>query len=521
MKNWLLLLWLALCLPLATEAQTSPYFTQLEQAIPDEPEKEFQFIAFFYNHYVNSNIYPTNDFLNGQIIGRLFGPNTTTTSDSLTGSYFEQRILPFFIYKPKLFDGKVTLRASLEIDYTWGDAAYGTGGNSGGAVSGDQVNIQTQNVQLEYIPAPGWAFNLGLQRMYDTPYNPYRTFFSDMLHSSYRLHYWGTDGAGLTLRRDADYYRWKAGFFQLYENSIQRVDDVHLFEFNYQRSIGRKWHWGGSAYYVRDRSNGQGGPSILGQGLNSTLAAYNGTYRFPFGGQRYRADVAWLGTYFDYNLSQMADNWFLSGYLNYNLGRTQLNAGDDWGKGPTIGGLGANLRGGYRYGQTPNDAIYVDAMFTSGDDNGTTDGKYSGVMTGNTWGTPAGLNVSSGAYLLFPHANVVNRYVAAITDISNMGLGLVGGTLNLSRDFIPYKLNGKVGLASAISNAEPAQGGRFMGVEGNFKIGYTLGTFMELELHAAQLWLGDFYDSPAVNGGETERPANPFTTLLVFKWLMF
>ena len=515
------LLWLLFLLPLLAVAQTPPYFQQLEKKIPEQSNKEFQYIAFFYNHYVNSNIYPTNDFLKGQVIGRLYGQNTTTTSDTLRASYAEQRILPFFIYQPKLFNGRAILRASFEIDFTWGDASYGTGGNFGGGPSGDQVNLQTQNIELELIPASGWAVNIGLQRMYDTPHNPYRTFVDQLLNTSYRLNYWGTDGIGVTVRRDADFYKWKAGIFQLYENSIQRDDDVHMMEFTYQRALGLRWHWGGSLYYVRDRSNGQGGPSILGQGLNSTLNDYNGTFRFGFGSNDYRADVIWLGTYFSYNQSKMMDNWFMNGYLNYNLGRTELKANDQWDTGPSISGLGANLRGGYRYGKTPNDAIWADLIYTTGDEDGLADDQYSGVMTGNTWATPGGLNVAHGGYLLFPHANVVNRYVAAVTDISNLGYGLAGGTINLGHDFIPYKLHGKVGLASAFSNVEPTRGGRFMGLEGNFKIGYQLGVFMELELHAAYLWLGDFYDSPSVNGGSSERPVNPYTSLLVFKWLMF
>ncbi|MCB0571547.1 MAG: hypothetical protein KDC66_17375 [Phaeodactylibacter sp.] len=522
MKNRLFLgFWLFLLAASVSFAQIPPYFERLEKKIPEKANKEFQYIAFFYTHHNTTNIYPTNDFLKGQVIGRLYGQNTTTTSDTVTASYFEQRILPFFIYQPKLFDGRAILRASFEIDFTWGDVAYGTGGNFGSAPAADQVNIQTQNVELELIPATGWAINLGLQRMYDTTHNPYRTFFDQMLNTAYRLNYWGTDGVGITLRRDADFYKWKAGFYQLYENSIQKNDDVHLLEFNYRRVLSPKWNWGSSVYYVRDRSNGQGGPSILGQGLNATLNDYNGTYRFPFGGKEYKADVAWLGTYFDYNDSQMMGPWFLSGYLNYNLGRTQLKDKGVWGDGPTISGLGANLRGGYRYGKTPNDAIWADFIFTSGDRNGISDDKYSGVMTGNTWGTPAALNVSQGAYLLFPHANVVNRYVAAVTDISNMGFGLTGGAINLSRDFIPYKFSGKAGLAGAISNAAPTQGGQIMGLESNLKLGYQFGVFMQLELHAAYLWLGDFYDSPRVNGGMAERAVNPYTALLVFKWLMF
>ena len=35
-----------------------------------------------------------------------------------------------------------------------------------------------------------------------------------------------------------------------------------------------------------------------------------------------------------------------------------------------------------------------------------------GVLTGSNWGSPEALFISSGAYLLFPHGNVVNRLVA-------------------------------------------------------------------------------------------------------------
>lgn len=505
----------------ALSGQTPAVYEDLNQEVPKEANKEFQFLAYFYNHIITNNIYPTNDFLKGQIIGRLFGQNTTNTSDELRANYFEQRILPFFLYSPKLFDGRATLRASFEIDFTWGDVSYGTGGNFGSAPSADQVNLQTQNIELELIPATGWAINLGLQRMFDTPHNPYRTFFDQMLNSSYRLNYWGTDGVGITVRRDADFYKWKAGFYQLYENLTQENDDVQLAEFNYRRAVDVKWHVGGSLYYVRDRSNGQGGPSILGQGLNSSLTQFNGTFRFPFGGTQYKADILWIGSYFSFNEDQMMDNIFASGYVNYNLGRTNLKNGDDWDKGPSIGGLGANLRLGYRYGKTPNDAIWLDAMYTSGDQNGIVDNKYSGVMTGNTWGTPAALHVNHGGYLLFPHANVVNRFVAAVTDISNIGYGITSCHVNAARDIVPHKFNVKLGTAVAWSNAIPNGGGKFMGFEANAKVAYQLGPFMSVEMHMANLWLGDFYDSKIVNGNQDTRPVNPYTAFVSFKWLMF
>ena len=45
--------------------------------------------------------------------------------------------------------------------------------------------------------------------------------------------------------------------------------------------------------------------------------------------------------------------------------------------------------------------------------------------------------------------------------------------------------------------------------------------FMDLELHAAYLWLGDFYDHPEVNGNKMERPMNPWTVFATFKWISF
>lgn len=504
-----------------TFSQTPAVYKELNQEIPQKPEKEFQFLAFFYNHVVNTNVYPTSDFLKGQVVGRLFGPNTSTTSKENRPTYFEQRILPFFIYQPKLFDGRATLRASFEIDFTWGDGAYGSGGNAGSAPSSDQVNLQTQNIEIEIIPAKGWAINLGLQRMFDTPHNSYRTFFDQMLNSSYRLNLWGTDGVGISVRKDGDLYKLKTGFYQLYENSIQLNDDVQMGEMNYRRLLSKKWSAGTSLYYLKDRGNGQGGPSILGQGLNSSLAEFNGAYRFPFAATKYKSDVAWLGTYFNFNEDYMRSKYFASGYANYNFGKVSLEKENGYEDGPTISGLAANLRAGYRHGQTKDDIIWLDAMYTTGDQNGVVDNKYSGVMTGNTWATPGALHVGHGGYLLFPHANVVNRYIAAVTDISNIGYGITSIHVNAAKDIIPHKLNTKLGVATAKSNAVPAGGGKNIGFEANMKVSYQLGVFMSLEFHAAHMWLGDFYDSRRVNGGADLRPANPYTAFISYKWLMF
>ncbi|MBP6184090.1 MAG: hypothetical protein KA479_04065 [Saprospiraceae bacterium] len=491
-----------------------------DRGVPERQNKEFQFLAYFFSQAVNNNMYPENDFLKGQIVGRLFGQNTTKTSDTLRSFYVEQRILPFFIYQPRLFNGKAILRASFELDWSWGDVAYGVGGNFGGGFSADQVNLQTQNVELELIPWKGWAINVGLMRLFDSPYNPYRTYFDKMTNTGYRLAYWGSDAAGISVRRDYDYNMWKAGFYQLYENNIEQDDDVTLAEFSYQHSLSPKWNLGASAYWLRDRSNGEGGPSILGQGLTSILASYNGVYRFPLGADPYRADVVWLGGFFGRNEDLYWDQWSITGFVNANLGTIrQVNAGE-WRKTVDIAGLAANLKTVWRHGQTPQDAVTLDLIYASGDD-GISDGTYSGVLTGNNWGSPGAIFISHGSYLLFPHGNVVNRFVSAVNDISNNGYGISAATLSVSKAFIPNRWYAKAGMASGLSNVELNNGGVVIGTELNGMTGLQLGPFMNVELHGAWLNLGDFYDSPVVNGGEQERPVNPWTAFMVFKWLMF
>ena len=488
--------------------------------------REFQFLAFYINQAVISNMYPKASLFNGQLVGRLFGPNSSTTSDTATSSYVEQRLIPFFIYQPKLFNGKAILRASFEIDWTWGDQAYGISGNKGGAINADQVNIQTQNIELELIPAKNFAINLGLQRLFDTPYNPYRTMFDKMTTTGYRLAYWGTDAVGVSARYDGDYQKYKAGYYLLYENNTEADDDVILTELVYQRKLSMQWNVGASAYYVRDRGKGQGGVSVFGEGLGSTLSAYNGSFVFDIP-RDYKADIVWLGMNFSKNPDFWLDPLQITGFLNFNLGNVRTNNGGSYDKAADIFGFAGNLRAAYRYGRTLNDNISADFIYASGDKNGIDDQKYSGVITGNTWGMPASIFVGTGGYLLFPHANVVNRFTPAVSDISNMGYGLIGGTMNVTRDLIPNRMYVKGGTAMAISPVSPQQGGRLLGTELNAAISYSFGPFMSLEMHGAYLWLGDFYDSQddaygyAVNGNSDTRPVNPFTVFIVYKWLLF
>lgn len=493
-------------------------------------DSQLRFLAFFFTRMELSNVAATNDLLSGRVGGRLFGSNTTTTSGD-TSFFAEQRFVPFFQLEPKLLDHWARLRLSFEINFTWGDSAYGTGGNFGGALGARQINLETQNAHVEInLPWRGWYVTVGLQRLVDNPRDPYRTLFSSLAYTGTRLAFWGSDAVGVAVYGRIPSQIFKLGAYDLYENKISKDDNVWLFELMTDRELGRGLHVGAQARYVRDTSSGAGGISVVGQGPGSALPDYMGAFRFNVGNDYYHAHVVWLALDASYNPEFTAGRFGGSAFVVGNFGVLQSaptlpmqaapTAAGQLTDAATIAGVAANLRLGYRWGPTRNDHVVGEFIYTSGDPDGIADKRYTGVITGNTWGAPAGLYVSSGAYLLFAHPNVINRASSAVFDISNMGWGLTAGTLAGSFDFVPNVFTGRLGFAAGGSNIAPPGGGHFIGVEGNASLVYRLRPGLTVELHGAYLHLGDFYDSSSVVVTGTPRPRDPWMTMLALKWLI-
>ena len=478
---------------------------------------EFDFIGYFLTRHENSNVAATNEFLRGQVVGRFFGGNTTRTSKA-TSRFTEQRFMPMVTYSPRLFDGWAKMRFSLEFDWTFGDGAYGAAANTGGGFGADTVNMQTQNMFMEIRPRKNLFFNIGLQRTYDNVAVPWYTFTDHLLQKGYRLAMFGSDAAGASTHWFfTPDQRLKFGAYQLWENNIEQQDDVAMFELNYERDLSIRSSIGFSAHYVNDRADGEGGPSGLGVGLNSTLADFNGVTRFEFGRVPHKADVVWLGTHFhrDPLLQQGDFGW--SGFAWWNGGLVRSDLQD-----VTINGVAANLRLAKRYGAAPRDQVVLDTVFTSGDDDNIADGDYTGVLTGNNWTTPGAVFIGHPLYLLLPHGTVVNRYSAAVLDIQNVGYGLQAGALSVTKELVRNKWRVSAAVGHGRASAEPLNGGSTIGTEVNAKLTWTMRVFLEAELHAAYLSLGDFYDSGEVNGGlDGERPDDPWTVFASLKWIMF
>jgi hypothetical protein len=256
-----------------------------------------------------------------------------------------------------------------------------------------------------------------------------------------------------------------------------------------------------------------------------------GGFRFPLGNSVYNAHVVWLSLDLSYNPEFTVGRWGGSAFVVANLGQI-LSApsvplmNSSVAAGPlenaaTLAGVTLNGRIGYRFGPTRADRVDAEVMFTSGDGNGIADKVYTGAITGNTWGVPAGLYVSSGAYLLLPHPNIINRTSTAVFDVANLGLGLTSATLNAGYDLVPNVFGAKIGVAAGFSNITPPGGGNFIGFEANAALVWRMRFGFTLEAHGAYLKLGDFYDSPSVVvGGTGGRPRDPFMTMLALKWIV-
>ncbi len=494
------------------------------------PDRQLQFFGYFLTRAEMTNVAPENDLFRGQVVGRLFGPNTTNTSKDRS-VFIEQRFLPIFVYEPRLLNRRARLRASFEIDWTYGDSSNATGANFGGGFNADQVNLQTQNLEIEIdLPRPGWHIDVGLQRLYDNVRNPYTTAVSTLFNTGERLAFWGSDAVGVTLYGTEGDWAFKAGAYQLWENLIQEDDDVWMLEAAADRHILRTWHVGATTRYLRDSSTGEGGVGILGQGPDSQLADYMGAFRFPIpdGVEDWRAHFLWAGLNTDYNADFIAGRWMASGFAVGNFGQvvTEIpDQPDEFEKLTNVLGLAADARVGFKYGRSTRDTITAELVYSSGDSDSLEDGTYSGVVTGNTWGGPGAVFASTGTYLLFPHANVVNRFYAAVLDLSNAGFGVTGGALNARYDIIRNKLSAKVGFGAARSNVQPVDGANYIGAEYNLNVSWRIMPMLDLDLHAAYLDLGDYFASPEiVDSDELDqpiRPRDPWTTFVTLKWLMF
>ncbi len=494
----------------------------------------FSFLALLQTRSITTNVVPTNQLLDGQIVGRLGGSNLTTVltdkgldlnddnkrdeDQGLTG-VVEQRLSAFLTYAPPIYDGRLGMTAGFEVDFAWGDQSYSTAGNTGGGIGGDQVNIQTRRLHFNYKPKTWEGHDLdvvaGLQFVSDTVHNPAAAAPDDLFRSGGGIRFWGTEMAGVsafgTYRDDwGERLRYRLGVYTPWEGGPAIDDDVKLFMLDVAYQPAYALWLGVHGWAMDDRSNGRGG-GILGTGPTSGLSALQGGphLNFQLPNQdlppEIDAQVLWVGA--DLGWNHRLDRGPIGATVLAvgNVGKLYIDEQVD----VDVQGWLADAEIRARYAPGQGSVLRASVLATSRDEGDRN--QYTGLMTGNQYGIVGAVYATSGCLLLFPDPRSINRMTPVVSDLSNRGEGLVGTTFSAGYDAIPNKLNLRLGGGWAQDGT-----GLPMGTEGNATATWHPWLFTDLSLAYAQV-VGS--EVPMANG--RPLPGDPWTVILSMQNLLF
>ena len=489
----------------------------------DPPRDELKFLGVFSSKATLTNVNATG-LLTNQVVGRLYSDLNGTTTQREGRGFTESRALAFFDYQPQSVNGRARLKAGFEVDFTFGDAANGVGGNAGGAVNGDQVNIQTKRLLMELDLVSGLTLVVGLQPLADSAFNPTQADPFDLLLGGGRLMFWGTDAAGVSLFGRRGDHVARLSLFHLNINDASEDDDTLLWMADAQLQLTGELTAGLHAWLLRDRSGVKGG------GVDSLAQSrYLGTTPLNMGVDSAHATLGWLGADVSLNRARRGGRLSLDVAAFMNVGSFDVVPGDcrardlcDEPLDPTAPDLVAfflDAQLGYRWGVGDGDAVTLGALYATGDDD-PDDRTLSSVVTGNSFGTPGALFAHHRTLLLFPDPRSVNRHVGVVYDPGNLGYGLQALMFAASADLLPETLNLKVGAAYAAAAALPLDApSRAIGAELNAELLYRPAPFLWLGAHAGVVRLGRFLESPARAPTPLPSSDTPWTAALSVTWV--
>ena len=177
--------------------------------------------------------------------------NPVLKQDAPTAAYVEQR------FRAKFSFGEENVKAVwfVETDFgAWGDTAGGSrtnlGGtstttntlgaqrNSGGALGGDRINLETKNIYIWFkLPNTSLDFTVGLQNQTDA--------YAGLL-------YGGADMAGIFVNGKLEPVTYKLGWAKLYENNNLKTDDLTLYVAEAKFAPTKDVKLGVNFYFLQD-----------------------------------------------------------------------------------------------------------------------------------------------------------------------------------------------------------------------------------------------------------------------------
>ena len=440
--SWILLVGLSQAQDQAAPPESRK--VEADTVLPETAEpRAVEFLGLVQTKATATNVVTTNPFFDGQVVGVLDGTAGATTSATDTTWVTEQRAVGFLGYKPAVLGGKARLTAAFEVDFAWGDAAYGIGGNTGGGFGADQVNLQTRRLHADF-----WSSALrheqhtvvGLQFVGDSAADPTADSPDDLLRSGGRLMVFGSEAAGLSVYGRVrngwgERLGYRLGAYTLVENASAQPDDVTLFMADAQLHPAYRTTLGLHGWVLRDRSGGQGG--ALGVGPGSALAELQGAAPIDAAGAD--ADLAWLGADLGWNHDLAGGPVGLTGLALTNLGTVRPEQGADIGVQAAL--LDAEAR--WRWTAGEGSVIRAEALYVTGDSVSTP--TYTGFVTGNAYGIAGAVHNTHGTVLLHPDVLSINRQVSHSGDVAAAGRGMLSLTADVGYDPIPDRLTVSLG----------------------------------------------------------------------------
>ena len=461
-----------------------------------------------------NNLASTNPILDGQVVGRLGGLNGVVVNPTQTAASTEQRANLFATYRPPLLGGRGGVTGAFEIDFAYGDAAYGEGGNTGGGFGADQVNLQTRRLYADVWPDLGarWSMHVvaGLQFVGDSATDPSAGGPDGLLRSGGRTLFFGSEAAGVSVYgrlrdRFDERLAYRVGTYTLLEQGASLPDDVWLTMVDVAVTPAFFTTVGAHAWYLQDRSGGTGGP--LGIGPSSDLYALQGGPAIdlydgllPPEGAPIDADLVWLSADAGYNAALQHGAFGVHGVATLNVGKMYAPlVHDDFVSGTLI-----DVEARLRWTQGSGSVARAEVIHSSGD--GPNPMQHSGVVTGNAYGVAGALMPTHNTLLLFPDARSINRMVAVVSDVSGAGRGLLGASGTFGFDPVPDRLTTQLGGAVAwTADGQPWGTELNVGVIGEPLLFCNVGV----------------YAATVATGSAAELDADPWAAYLQLDWLLF
>jgi hypothetical protein len=414
---------------------------------------------------------------------------TGTAGDSeQTNAYVEQRARVKFAF------GTENVQAVwfLESDMVWGDSAGGTpvantcttntagvtcastygGGaqrNSGGALGGDRVQIETKNLYLWFkVPDTSVGVTVGLQGQSDD--------YAGIL-------YGGADFAGVFVTGKYEPVTWKLGWAKLYENVTQKSDDMTLYVAEAKFAPAKDVKLGLNFYFLQDDS---------AKNLSATALPFAVTAGNQFSARVYMPGVS---------AAFKAGPATISGFAQYQFGT--IESVNVVAPDIDINAYLFDLRADMNLGPGK---FFIEGLYLSGGDG-----------TGNDYEAPITLSTreaSPGGNSAYSRTNMAILLASPDTiNISQCLIGCSGGELGADpgnggqgiwhvaagyQQKLTPKLTGQVNVGYLAATEELTGGtskGKEIGTEINARIDYNLAKGLDVGLVGAYAFIGDFLNT--------------------------